>query len=155
MNIFILDKDPIVAAQSLCDRHVVKMALESAQMLCSIHEPGAAPYRRAFYNHPCTKWARKSKQNYQWLIDHGREICVELLRRYLTLHQCYPVINWAQDNINILNLPDTGLTKFALAMPEECKKQCPVESYRLYYKRYKHSFATWKRRDPPKWWTEE
>lgn len=155
MNIFILDKDPVIAAQSLCDKHVVKMALESAQMLCSIHEPGAAPYRRAFYNHPCTKWARKSKQNYQWLIDHGREICLELLKRYTTLHKSYLVINWAQDNINILNLPNTRLTSFALAMPEDCKRPCAVESYRLYYRRYKYSFATWKRRSPPNWWIKE
>ena len=35
MNIFYLDKNPVVAAQMSCDKHVVKMILESAQMLCS------------------------------------------------------------------------------------------------------------------------
>ena len=70
MNIFVLHKDPVVAAQMQCDKHVVKMLLESAQMLCSPFEPGSAPYRRSHYNHPCSKWARESSSNYQWLWDH-------------------------------------------------------------------------------------
>ena len=37
MNIFYLDKDPVKAAEYSCDKHVVKMILESAQMLCTAH----------------------------------------------------------------------------------------------------------------------
>ena len=37
MNIFILDKDPMKAAMMLCDRHVPKMIVESAQMLSTVH----------------------------------------------------------------------------------------------------------------------
>ena len=37
MNIFILHEDPVVAAQMLCDRHVPKMIVESAQMLSTAH----------------------------------------------------------------------------------------------------------------------
>ena len=37
MNIFILDKNPITAAQMLCDRHVPKMIVESGQMLSTAH----------------------------------------------------------------------------------------------------------------------
>ena len=36
MNIFILSRCPIKAAQWQCDKHVVKMALESAQMLSTV-----------------------------------------------------------------------------------------------------------------------
>ena len=36
MNIFVVDEDPEVAARQLCDKHVVKMILESAQMLCTV-----------------------------------------------------------------------------------------------------------------------
>ena len=63
MNIFVLDTDPQTAARLMCNKHVVKMILESAQMLCSAFENGEAPYRRAYYNHPCTKWARESKHD--------------------------------------------------------------------------------------------
>jgi len=37
MNIFYLDKDPIVAAEMSCDKHVCKMIIESAQMLSTAH----------------------------------------------------------------------------------------------------------------------
>ena len=37
MNIFVIDKDPVVAAQMQCDAHVVKMITESAQMLSTCH----------------------------------------------------------------------------------------------------------------------
>ena len=37
MNIFYVDKDPIVAAKMLIDKHVVKMIVESAQMLSTAH----------------------------------------------------------------------------------------------------------------------
>ena len=75
MNIFVLDKNPIRAAKMACDKHVVKMILESAQMLCSVQPEGTAPYKRSFYNHPCTKWVRESDANYDWLIEHGLALC--------------------------------------------------------------------------------
>jgi hypothetical protein len=37
MNIFILDLDPVISASMLCDKHVVKMIVESAQMLSTAH----------------------------------------------------------------------------------------------------------------------
>ena len=37
MNIFVLDNDPVIAAQTQCDKHVVKMIVESAQMLSTAH----------------------------------------------------------------------------------------------------------------------
>ena len=36
MNIFVLDRNPTIAAQMACDKHVVKMILETAQMLCTV-----------------------------------------------------------------------------------------------------------------------
>ena len=35
MNIFVLDENPVIAAKMACDKHIVKMILESAQMLCT------------------------------------------------------------------------------------------------------------------------
>ena len=82
MNIFVLDESPVVSAKYACDKHVVKMILESAQMLCAIHPEGTAPYKRSYYNHPCTKWARESFENYDWLIRHAYALCAEYSRRY-------------------------------------------------------------------------
>ena len=37
MNIFVLHDNPIIAAKYQCDKHVVKMILESGQMLSTAH----------------------------------------------------------------------------------------------------------------------
>ena len=76
MNIFFVHKDPVIAAQSLCDKHVVKMVLETAQILCTaIHNSSNGdikpPYRPTHKNHPCVKWAGLSGANFDWLYRHG------------------------------------------------------------------------------------
>ena len=154
MNIFVLDSDPVIAAQNQCDKHVVKMILESAQMLCAIYPPGDAPYRRAFYNHPCTKWVRESADNYQWLLVHALALCDEYTSRYGKVHKSQDIIRWCGDNMGALNLPDIGLTAFAQAMPDECKNQDAVVAYRTYYKEHKARFAKWTNRDIPRWFKQ-
>ena len=149
MNIFVLDNNPHVAAMYACDKHVVKMILESAQMLCSVQPEGTAPYKRSFYNHPCTKWVRASSANYDWLIEHARALCTEYSRRYGKVHKSEKVIDWC--DANRPELPDVGLTPFAQAMPEDYKNEDAVEAYRTYYRNDKRRFATWKDVDPPTW----
>ena len=106
MNIFVLDNDPIVAAQSQSDKHVVKMVLETAQMLCAAFPPGEAPYKRSYYNHPCTVWARKSDDNYYWLCRHGIALSVEYTHRYGKRHKSQDVIEWCLLNAYKLKLPE-------------------------------------------------
>tara|TARA_R100001082_G_scaffold109014_1_gene85309 strand:- start:322 stop:786 length:465 start_codon:yes stop_codon:yes gene_type:complete len=151
MNIFAVDTDPKIAAQQLCDKHVVKMILESAQMLCSVFPNGDAPYRRAFYNHPCTKWARESAENYEWLLDHAYAMCQEYTRRYGKVHKSLDAISWCGSNYHKLNMPRKGLTKFAQAMPEQYKNSCGVTAYRSYYNGEKAYFAKWSKRETPSW----
>ena len=92
MNIFILDQDPVKSAQFQCNKHVVKMCLETAQLLCSVFPSGLAPYKRTHYNHPCAKWARDSWCNYMWLISHGHALCNEYEYRYNKIHKCQEII---------------------------------------------------------------
>ena len=99
MNIFVVDYNPVRAAKMLCDQHVVKMPLESAQILCAAYEQEKAPYRRTHYNHPCTIWTRTSKENYLWLIDHGLALCHEYTYRYQKVHKSEEVIRWCEENI--------------------------------------------------------
>ena len=152
MNIFVLDESPVVAAKYACDKHVVKMILESAQMLCSIHPQGDAPYRRSFYNHPCTKWVRESSSNYDWLIEHAYALCAEYTRRYNKIHKTEQVIDWC--NKNRLELPDMGLTPHPTCMPDYCKQESVVDSYRNYYINEKADFAKWKDGNVPFWFSE-
>ena len=94
LNIFVLHKNPQLAAQYQCDKHVVKMILETAQLLCSPYVPGVAPYRRTHYNHPCAKWTRESQSNYFWLGIHGLALADEYTYRYGKIHKSVDVIKW-------------------------------------------------------------
>ena len=75
MNIFFLDNDIRKCAIYHCDKHVVKMTLETAQLLCGVHHiiGGDAPYKLSHKNHPCSIWARESLSNYMLLSELGRD----------------------------------------------------------------------------------
>ena len=150
MNIFILSECPVKSAEYLCDKHCVKMTLETAQILCSVFETGVAPYRRTHYNHPCSVWSRSSSHNYQWTVDHGYALCREYTERYGKIHKSEEVIRWCDYN-RPRNLPKIGLTKFVLAMPEKYYNDNPVQAYRDYYNGEKVEFARWKSEKIPYW----
>ena len=153
MNIFILHENPQIAATHSCDKHVVKMILESAQMLCAAYPNGKAPYKRAFYNHPCTIWSRSSQANYQWLLDHAYALHAEYVERFDKIHRCLPVIDWCDANKAELQLPDIGLTEFAQAMPDQYKDKSAVQAYRNYYLGEKSKFAAWRTGKTPHWYS--
>lgn len=145
MNIFVLSRDPLEAARMQCDKHVVKMIIETAQMLCTV---GVGQYKKTHINHPCTVWASKSLSNFNWLKIHGLELCREYTYRYGKIHKSEDVII---STLPADDMADVGLTPFALAMPEEFKCDDPVEAYRLYYHTKRH-FAKWTKRGVPAWW---
>ena len=151
MNIFVIDKDPVIAAQNLCDKHVVKMIIESAQMLCAPFEKGEAPYKRSHYNHPCTKWVRESQANYEWLLTHAYALCDEYSSRYNKIHKSLKTIDWCNNHYYRLNLSDIGLTSFVQAMPDEYKSDNAMQAYRDYYNGEKAYFAKWKSQIIPPW----
>jgi hypothetical protein len=133
MNIFYINEDPIIAAQELCDDHIRKMQIESAQMLCTAHwESGnEAPYKRAHLNHPSTKWTRESIQHYRWLVRHGLEICSEFTKRYGKYHKTQDVLEWCRDNEP--NLPNSHFVAPPQCMPDEYKHDDTIEAYKTFY----------------------
>lgn len=151
MNIFVLDLDPVQAAKWHTDRHCVKMILESAQLLCSVfHMQGIdAPYKLTHKNHPCAVWARESYSNFIWLLKLFEALCDEYTVRYGRIHKSSQYISWFATNSTRLKFDRTGLTPFALAMPDEHKCQCPVHSYRNYYIKDKAHLHKWKANHPP------
>ena len=152
MNIFVLDLDPELAAIYQGDKHVVKMALESAQLLCAPFDPGVAPYKRTHYNHPCAKWAREDASNYCWLLNHAWALGREYRFRYHKDHKCIPVVDWCYANMYRLGLPDVKRTPFAQAMPDAYKNPDPVVAYRSYYTNEKNKIVQWnKGREKPHW----
>jgi hypothetical protein len=155
MNIFVLSRDPLTSAKSQCDKHVVKMTLETAQMLCSvlIEHGYEAPYRKAHARHPCTVWAGYSLSNWNWLVKHGTGLAAEFKLRYKKEHKSQKVIEWASELHP--DIPEYGLTQFAMAMPDKYKGESVVASYRRYYINEKRRFAKWKFTQPPNWWKDE
>ena len=153
MNIFVLDKDPIVAAKMQCDKHVVKMVLETAQMLCTAHPKDTAPYKPAYINHPCTVWARQSVDNYRWLSIHGLALALEYRNRYKKIHKSEKVIMWCHDHIP--QIPTIGITSRPKCMPDKYKVPSVVQSYRNYYNGDKAGFAQWKFSESPEWFMGE
>lgn len=152
MNIFVLDDTPEKSARCQIDKHVVKMPLESAQMLCSaLHRHGIddAPYKATHQNHPCTVWAGDNVSNFLWLVRHGLALCFEYSSRYEKTHKCQPIIGWCA--AQSYKLPDGSLTDHALAMPDAYKSHSAIESYRKYYMMEKLHIATWKQ-NKPDWW---
>ena len=151
MNIFILDKEVEKCAEYHCDKHVIKMILESAQMLSAVvrlngHDIG---YKLTHKNHPCTIWARESLSNYNWLVRLTRLLNYEYRYRYDkdVNHKSYDLVK----TLPIPDLPDIGLTPFAQAIPEQYKNKNAVKAYRDYYINEKSSFLTWTKRKKPKW----
>jgi hypothetical protein len=155
MNIFVLDLDPKKCAQYHLNSHVVKMVLETSQILCGVHwmsEGGQydIPYKLSHKNHPCSIWARECIENYQWLCNLGIELSEEYTLRYGKRHKSEDVINWCISNPPKIRI-NGEMTPFALAMPDECKVSDPVESYRIYYMTEKRKIAIWKNREIPNW----
>lgn len=155
MNIFYLDKNPQIAAQMQVDRHVVKMTLESAQLLCTAHQllnayKDPALYKIAHAHHPCSKWVCASLDNYEWLYWHFIALADEYTFRYGKKHlsdiKLREVLQYIPSNI-----PRIGPTKPAQAMPDCYKHEDPVIAYRNYYIGEKQGFAVWTKRPRPEW----
>ena len=155
MNIFVTDHCPIQSARNLPDKHIVKMPLETCQMLAIIYsdwyygvgklyKQDGTPYRTqhgAFRNHPCTQWAAANQYNLAWLIRHGYALCHEYNLRYGKVHTCLDVISQAEriyhksfDNL-LLSDASRKVTSFTRAMPEYPKFDTTIDTITA-YKRY-------------------
>jgi hypothetical protein len=182
MNIFVLDESPRISAEMMCDKHVVKMIIESAQMLSTSHryvdgdefisyskngrrikrwshytdtpDSKVRLHKSVMLNHPCTIWTRETAANYAWLAAHALALCDEYECRYNRTHATRGLIEWL-----VTNYPEKvyGLhrTAFAQAMPDEYKVTGDaVAAYRAYYLGEKRRFAKWKNGNVPNWYAE-
>jgi len=168
MNIFAVHNDPIVSACTLCDKHILKMIVETAQLLSTAKrlldgtlvigksatgrnvkrwkladvDLEAVIYQAGYVDHPSAIWCRSTDSNYWWLQAHGWAMCQEYTRRYGKTHKTQAVmevLSRKPDNIRI-----GTLESFALAMPDEFKLPDSVDAYRNYYIKAKSRFAYWK-----------
>jgi len=152
MNIFILDTDIETCAQYHCDQHVVKMILESVQMLCTaLNKKGfTTPYKSTHIKHPCVLWVEESFGNFLWLKNLALALNTEYRFRYErdSDHKSISVLN----EITSCIYENRGLTEFAQAMPDKYKVPGDaVKAYRQFYLGEKMKFAKWTKRSVPEW----
>lgn len=180
MNIFILSTDPVEAAQLQCDKHVVKMIVESAQMLSTAHRlldgkielrPSKSGKRTVKYwrlsdsredelykavhmGHPCTVWTIESAENYRWHYRHFVALCDEYTHRYGKVHATDTKLRVALERLPD-RIPDVPQTPFKLAMgaaPDCINPDDPVQSYRDFYQTKQDRFKlVWSKRNVPDW----
>jgi hypothetical protein len=150
MNIFYLDSDPVKAAQVQYNKHVVKMILESAQMLCTAHhhytellsqDDSYIPYKKAHYNHPSTIWCRENSEQYLWLYNHMIALGNEYTKRYnkihLTITKCAEILQATPAGIPLGTFEEPPQ-----CMPEQYKVAgCSITAYWNYYEQEKHTVA--------------
>jgi hypothetical protein len=181
MNIFVLDHDPVKAAQLECNAHIVKMVVESAQMLSTAHrmldgsiterlsnsgkrkskywlhpDPvmESVLYKAVHMNHPCTRWTMATLANYQWHYKHFVALCEEYTYRYGRIHSTDQKL---RDVLELYPryIPHGDLTPFPLAMnsnPECIVAGDAVESYRRFYQTKQDRFRmAWTKRSKPDW----
>jgi len=152
MNIFVTDQCPIQSARNLPDKHIVKMPLETCQMLSIIysdwyygigqlHKVDGTPYATkhgAFRKHPCTQWAAAEYWNLSWLISHGMALCDEYTARYGKVHACQPAIAEAITifeaafDFNVDIYKDSLPMTFTRAMPESIKSDFTITTTTAY-----------------------
>lgn len=152
MNIFVLDKNIEKCAEYHCDKHVVKMILESVQILCTVlNKKGiTTPYKSTHLNHPCVLWIERSFGNFSWLKDLTVALNNEYRFRFEkeSDHKSISVLH----EISNYHFENSGLTEFAQAMPEKYKVPGdPVKAYRQFYLGEKMAFAKWTKRSIPYW----
>jgi hypothetical protein len=176
MNIFITNEDPVLAARDLCDKHVrSKMQIEGAIMLAhafsqeTLNHPStprtktgnARKSGKGYSKHQCSIWARESKENFMWLVNHTLEQFNERMYRWSDSkeHFTKDFIVWCSKNLHNTNIEKVSQTPFAVAISPDCKcrqtkdfdKLDVVTQYRLYITHDK-DFATWSKRDKPNWY---
>ena len=152
MNIFILDKNPTLSTIYHTDKHIVKMPIESTQILCTVlHSTNQAPdwsYKPTHKSHPCVIWASESLDNWRWLRNYTLLLGEEYTYRYNKPHKSINIAKWLPEP----HIPSLGLTPFAKCVPDEFKHLDVVEAYREYFKHYKNHIKQYTKRPIPDWW---
>ncbi|NDH49048.1 MAG: hypothetical protein EBY41_00605 [Proteobacteria bacterium] len=174
MNIFVLDENPKTAASMMCDKHVVKMIIESGQMLSACLDVnyldehrgnddlrpserlGLPQYPKAHVKHPCTMWVIESSANFNWLVRHMRALCLEYTRRYGKIHKLESTLMIYEAQKQYCKFAKDRRTPFKIAIKNtELHKPTVVSSYRNYYNMEKYTFAKWKLGNTPNWFSPQ
>jgi len=146
MNIFYLHPISRICALYHCDKHVVKMIVESAQLLATAHHEHGnghnVSYKPTHANHPSNVWTRSSKLHYNYVYDLAIALCKEYTKRYGKTHATELVLR-SELSTPPIAITNGGWTNPPQCMPDECKHDDTVTAYRRYY-RHKQNLMSMK-----------
>jgi hypothetical protein len=130
MNIFFFTKNQKLNARLLDDKRLVKMVLETTQLLSNglYLNNQKSPYKHTHLKHPCSIWSAKSKSNWQWLKKYGLELANEYTRRYGKIHKCEKIIRSMHFKHN-----DKNFYEPPQCMPDKYKCNKSSRAYIKYY----------------------
>lgn len=159
MNIFVTDPDADLSAKALCDRHLVKMVLETGQILSTViihHAPDTEGlYKPTHKNHPCVVWARTCRRSFFWLLGHGISLAEEYERRFGREHKTLALLKRAMGMWNVVPLAGQEMPPFVYCGPEEHAGTDVHQAYRTYlsakYQTWGARKARWTNATPPSW----
>ena len=153
MNIFHLDKNPKICAEYHCDKHVVKMILETAQMLSTADRKKFGDnddlYKTAYPKHPMTIWVGDSGDNFFWSIQLLDQLLYQYTVRYKKVHKTIKISNLLHSKHKLWHTWKTEFTRPPLCMPDEYKSDDYIQSYSNYYIGDKKRFARYTLVDTP------
>jgi len=151
MNIFTLSEDLIECALWLDDKRLVKMILETAQILSTAAHRNSKweswMYRPTHRNHPCCVWAGQSDINSIWLTNLGLAYCSEYTYRYGKVHKSEELLNrFYRDELCLTPVDFPNCTPY--------KDMYVIPAYRKYMcDKWNNSPGRWTKRDKPNWYT--
>lgn len=177
MNIFYLSNDVEECARFHNNRHVIKMILETSQLLSTAHrvtdgteypdltangrrikrwrlndEREQQLMKASHINHPSAVWCRKNLSNYHWLYNMWTNLLDEYTYRYGRVHACARLKDVLRSPPNKITIGE--FTEPTPAMPDDIKiAGDSLASYRNYYIKSKSHLANWKKRNVPDWYS--
>ena len=155
MNIFHLSSNPRYCAEWLCDKHCVKMIVETGQMLCTAYQRHFGLqddlYKPAYPKHPMTIWVGNTRGNFIFTLSLFDYLLNEYNCRYKKVHSTNRIKKLLWDKYTDWNKLNGEFTNPPLCMPDEYKTDCYITSYRKYYIGEKKKIAKYKFTEPPQW----
>ena len=153
MNIFHLHKDPEICASYHCDKHVVKMILETAQMLSTAYRryfgDNDVLYKTAYPKHPMTIWVGDSGANFFWSVKLLDQLLYQYTMRYNKVHKTIKISNLLHKKYVRWQCWKTEFTPPPQCMPDEYKHEDYITAYKQYYIGEKKRFAKYTAVDTP------
>jgi hypothetical protein len=165
VNFFYLDRDPVTCAKYYCNKHILKIPIEIAQILSKLHHEikSGIDYCKIYKNSSVVKntlgpycWIKESYDNYIWASKLGLALINEYKLRYnKDIHKSEVILQYLADNPP--RLPKIEITKFRGTNKYDMFQyisEDPIICARYNYSEMKCINDKWSIHGPPEWYNQ-